>query len=171
MSSRDDNWDDYIDSRIDKLRTVGFNLEAFYLAAATVEHTLQKAIQLQEAWARKVLSRTGIKFVPTPKKKLEDMTLGRLISLFSRYTDEEKLIQDLNKFNFLRKTFVHKLLDYRIDGLDVIAKREFSTYWRVVAKTHRYMIWINKKSIRSTKREIKLLSRAHEAKETNPSSK
>ncbi|PIZ01079.1 hypothetical protein COY61_00775 [bacterium (Candidatus Gribaldobacteria) CG_4_10_14_0_8_um_filter_33_9] len=155
MSNRDKNWDDYIYPRIDDLIKKDFYLEAFYLCSATIEHTLQSAIQIQEKWIKNVINHSGLKFRNTDFEKLSNFTLGRLISYFSRYCDNVQLISELNKFNSLRIKFVHKLLDFSLKELNEEAKINFEIYWKLVAKLSRYMIWINCKQIRSIKRKMR----------------
>ena len=125
INDREKNWDEYIEPRIKVLQKNGFDLESFYLCSATIEHSLQCAIQLQEEWIAKVVTRSKLKFEKTDTKKLEGMTLGQLILLYSRYSNDQKLISQLNQFNSLRIKFIHKLLDTSIQILNEEAKKNF----------------------------------------------
>src|SRR3989344_1266062 len=155
MDEREKNWDKYIDPRIDDLIKNGFYLEAFYICAATIEHALQSAILNSEGWIEQLTRRTSVKFKKTDEKKIRDMTLGKLIQNFSRYTDDTNLVSQLESFNRIRIRFVHKLLNSSIEELNQEAKDNQTTYYTLVAKLYRFMSDLSHRKSLSIKRTIR----------------
>lgn len=154
MDDRDKNWEEHVDPRIDELTENKFFLEAFYLYAAVIEHTLQKTIGFQEEWLARVLKKSKLGFVKTKKKDLEEKTLGQLIGIFARYCNDEEIISKLNEFNSMRTKLVHHLLDYSIENLNKETQKKQTTYHELVSRLSNYNVMILEKIIRSNNRLI-----------------
>ena len=153
--AREINWDKEIAPRIKNLVTADFYLEALYLEAATVEQILRNTIENQEEWVESLLIQSGLSFHRISQKELEERSLGELISLFSRFSKDTRLISELNDFNSLRKTIVHHLLDYSIEQLNKLAKNKQPKYNQLLAKIYRHDVELSEKFIRKYKRILR----------------
>ncbi|HMP28249.1 MAG TPA: hypothetical protein PKD85_01530, partial [Saprospiraceae bacterium] len=105
-----DNWNDFLDTRVDRLLDKEFFIEAFFHFSTTIEFMLQELITKQEEWIAHTIKKSQLSFKGT--KKVEELTLGQLIKIFSRYSNDDVLISKLNDLNAFRKKIVHKSLNY-----------------------------------------------------------
>jgi hypothetical protein len=156
------NWDEQIDPRIESLRKDGYHLEAFYLFTNTVEFILRSSILLQESWIFNCIKRSGLSFKRNSVGDLEKKTLGDLINLFSRYSNDTQLIGKLNNFNSFRIKIIHKVLKSDIAKLNIEASASYVKYNEIVAKVCRYnMSLVGKQISRLNRQTLKLSKKSN----------
>jgi|GEM_PF-4855763 len=159
MINRFENWDLYLDPRIEQLKKNSFHLEAFYLYSATIEHCLQDAVILQEELLDRLAKRSGLKYKQSGEKTIREKTLGEVIKYFSKYDDDPALVSRLNAFNSLRKKVVHKLLDNSLEQLDKEVKSKYREYSDLVRDLCKYNVRLLDKTLRMHNRDISKLKK------------
>jgi hypothetical protein len=152
-------WDKEIDPRIELLRADKYHLEAFYLFSTTLEFTLRETIIQQERGISNLLSRSKFSYKKQTLEDLESKTLGQLITLFTRFYNEEAIVEELKNFNAFRTKVIHKLIEGNISELNKKASHFYSRYNMLIANLSRYNMSLSEKEIRRLNRRIKMLGK------------
>jgi hypothetical protein len=134
---------DIIYDRIDKLRSSGYYLEAFYFFANILEVTLRDAVMCQRDYLSEYLKLDGFCLNNDGQKKIEEMTLGELITQFKKYykIDSQKLVSRLENINGFRIKTVHNITKHDLVLLNKESDTLYTNNRDLILKLLQYCLW------------------------------